>query len=271
MKKKTLNILSSEIDYYVIKEFKRDNNNFDGEDFLIVNLSLFIGDIRDLKNGSIREIYNYKTKINNEILNNDKEYETIRIWSSRIDSDDYLSMLYCLNVFKNKNLDIRIIFTDDLKHRERNGEESCVWSLSYCSTEEIPKLLSLEKKLSSKEYIKYLDEWNKSVEENKPLRIMRRGVLKGIDYSFFDKYIFDALKKNKQLTKIDLCVQVIINNRNEIGNIGDVIIMTRIDELIGDKKIRIVGKKTLDYYSVGEPLEKSEFMENKRTLVELET
>lgn len=267
--KKTLNILSNDSEYYTIRDFKKNNDFFEHDDFLIIDLALFVGNISDLRNDTIRSFNEFKVKINDEILNKAGDYQSIRIWSSRLDSGSYLSMLYALNYFKEKKYDIKIIFTDDLIYKEKNGNKYKVRSLSGCGNEDIQKLLNLETKLTTNDYNKYVDEWIKAVDENAPLRIMYKGNLKGIDYSFFDKYIFDELKKVKHLTKIELCVNIMINYTTELGNIGDIIIMTRIDELIENNKIKVIGKKAQEYFRVGEPVDTNRFMENKYTIIEM--
>ncbi len=264
---KTLNILSCESAFYAIKDFKNSDDFFDNDDFLIVDLPLFVGDISNLENGTIREFNKHKFSINHDILNNLSCYNSIRIWSSRLDTGDYLSMLYCLSLIKDRDIDIKIIFTDDLKIKEKNGKEYKIKTLSCCLKEEVSRLLKLENLLSSEHYKKYIDEWNKAIIENASLRIMHNGVLIGTDYDFLDKYIFEVLKEKKQMTKMQLCVEVMMKYTTELGNMGDIIIMTRIDQLINNNKIKITEIRKPEFYRMCEIISEENYSKNCNTVV----
>ena len=88
------------------------NNNIKEYSIIYLPLALSIGDIKnDLYNRTIFDV-ELKSKIN-ELLNSINDNTIIRVFSSRINVEEYLLLLFICNLFKSKNNKLEVIFTSD--------------------------------------------------------------------------------------------------------------------------------------------------------------
>lgn len=110
-------------------------------------------------------------------INIDKD-KTVRIWSSRNNTQEYLNFLYFCYKLPNR---ISVIFV--------NEYDEYVYSAGALNYKEIKELLKYEHKLTDEEKDRYKNEWIKLVNENSEIRLFQNGKIISTNYDYLDKYI----------------------------------------------------------------------------------
>ena len=110
-------------------------------------------------------------------INIDKD-KTVRIWSSRNNTQEYLNFLYFCYKLPNK---ISVIFV--------NEYDEYAHSVGEVATEEIAKLLEYEHKLTKEEKDRYKNEWIKLVNKNSEIRLFKNGKIISTNYDYLNSYI----------------------------------------------------------------------------------
>ena len=117
-------------------------------------------------------------------INIDKD-KTIRIWSSRNNTQEYLNFLYFCYKLPNR---ISVIFV--------NEYDEYVYSAGAFNYKEIKELLKYEHKLTKEENDKYKNEWIKLVNENSEIGLFQNGKIISTNYNYLDDYIDKYYDKN---------------------------------------------------------------------------
>lgn len=117
-------------------------------------------------------------------INIDKD-KTVRIWSSRNNTQEYLNFLYFCYKLPNQ---ISVIFANEYNRY--------VNSVGETVPEEIKELLKYEHKLTKEEKDKYKNEWIKLVNENSEIRLFQNGKIISTNYNYIDDYIDKYYDKN---------------------------------------------------------------------------
>lgn len=210
-------------------------------------LLLNIGSIKDLENTEIKTtcdaLIDVKEKI--ETLKDKlKCNNTVRIWFSSLDSEDYsffLFVIYLINKI-NKEIKINIINVGTIPKNEKL-KYGPYWSLGCFSPDEIKELLQFERTLTQEEINDISNEWTKLENENADLRIIENKKLKSVSYKFLDDIVLEELSKYKETDEIKLVAELMKRER-DYGNIGGLygtlIFYYRINELKKQNKIKVV-------------------------------
>ena len=207
----------------------KDNNIID------FPISFSAGDLLEINNYVIRlpkNIYleeiicDYKDKIIELYDLVDKGYK-VRVWTSHYDPDDYLLLLFICSYLKDKVDNIIVLYSDEYK-------DEC-YSPSTMTGEELEKLSTHEHILSKEDINKLLKEWNKIVEENSDLRIIKNNKVESISYDYFDDEILEFLSSKKTSTILELCYE--FSNKYYINDALFIYLVTR---LINAGKIVVV-------------------------------
>lgn len=238
-----LEIVNGMSEYGVLKRSKL----FKNENIIEMALLLNVGQIKNLENLETKvtcnETINVKEKID-KLRENLKRHNTVRIWFSSIDSEDYnffLFIVYLINKI-NKDIKINIINVGTITQTE-NLRNVPRWSLGCFSPDEIKELLQFERTLKKEEIHYLLKKWMKLESENSDLRIIDNKKLKSVNYGFLDKTILEELFKYEEVDEIKLIVDLMIREieKHDVGGInGEIIFRYRINELIKQNKIKIV-------------------------------
>ena len=117
-------------------------------------------------------------------INIDK-VKTVRIWSSRNNTQEYLNFLYFCYKLPNQ---ISVIFANEYNRY--------VNSVGETVPEEIKELLKYEHKLTDEEKDRYKNEWIKLVNENSEMRLFQNGKIISASYDYLDEYIDKFYDKN---------------------------------------------------------------------------
>ena len=196
----TIDITSSVSGAYTLKEYyKRNNIN----DYCIFCLPLLLS-IGDIKNHLFdREMVydNFKKSID-DLLNSINQDTIIRIYSSKIDIDDYLLMLYICNLLKDKDNTIKVVFVNDYKD---------VFSLGALDTTEVKEVLNKEIELTEEQVNNYSKEWEELINVNSEIRVFENNKVINKSYSDYDDIILNELDKLGQC-KIPVLVGNLLAN-----------------------------------------------------------
>ena len=236
-----LEIVNGLTDHLVLTKTKL----FKKEDIIEMSLLLNVDSIKDLEKietkTTCNEIINVKEKID-KLKEKLKTHDTIRIWYSSMDSEDYnffTFTVYLINKIK-KGITIKTINVGTI---EPKGKIVPTWSVSCYLSEEIKALLKFEKQLSKEEINDISNEWIKLENENADLRIIENKKLKSANYKFLDDIVLEELSKYKETDEIKLVAELMKRERDygDIGGLyGTLIFYYRIDELKKQNKIKVV-------------------------------
>ncbi len=141
----------------------------------LINNDLY-GFYQDFTMGSIKDI--------DIPINIDKD-KTVRIWSSRNNTQEYLNFLYFCYKLPNR---IYVVFV--------NEYDEYVYSAGALNYKEIKELLKYEHKLTKKEKDKYKKEWIKLVNENSEIRLFQNGKIISTNYDYLNSYIDKYYNEN---------------------------------------------------------------------------
>ena len=196
----TIDITSSVSGAYTLKEYYKRN---DIKDYCIFCLPLLLS-LGDIKNHIFdREMVydNFENTID-DLLNSINKDTIIRIYSSKINIDDYLLMLYICNLLKDKDNTIKVVFVSDYKD---------VFSLGALDTTEVKEVLNKENILTEEEVNNYSKEWEELINVNSELRVFENNKVINKNYSDYDDIILNELDKLGQC-KIPVLVGNLLAN-----------------------------------------------------------
>ena len=162
-------------------------------------------------------------KLNDEL----KDYKYIRIWSKHNSINDYLLPYYFINKFYNKlkNKEVRIVYIDGLKDRER---------LDELLEGEFEELMKTEKVLTQEELIEYKDKWNTIKNKKSDIRDLKNGK---IVYNKFEDYyepILKLLSKHKEISRREFFRYLY---QEKIIKGVDIIVYNHLIDLMIEKKL----------------------------------
>lgn len=213
-------------------------------------LSLFLkGAFAGFKNKKI--IKEKKNEIKNLLEYAVKERE-IRIWHNE-NAPSTCGFLYLLNLLKDKNCTIyEVRISSKIKDR-RSGEEKFIQTFGYVDDLEFISALKFEKELSKDDIENYLREWENIIRENKEMRILQDGKLKGVNINYFDERMLENVPDEKEFKIVKWIGRVI---GSEEHHIDSWFIESRIDEFIKQGKYRVVKKQEKNELSFHRIIEK---------------
>lgn len=224
-----LEIVKDGVDLFVLNDANEKYHIFDDFSGYAWNLFLTCGDIGNFEHTEYRyvlnEMYVSKKKISDfmELL---ETYRDVRIWTSKNDTEAYLIFLYVMSLLKDKECDIRVVYTDH-----------CLASYAF---HEIGLLLLNEEKLSLEEVRRYAIEWDEIQKINSPLRILCKGEIKNITWDYFDDIILCTLRRLGKIEIGKLLGELMVQySDDEHGYVGDMIYFQRVKDLIEQGKIQM--------------------------------
>ena len=134
----------------------------------LINNDLY-GFYEDFTMGSIKDI--------DIPINIDKD-KTVRIWSSKSNTQEYLNFLYFCYKLPNE---ISVIFV--------NEYDEYVYSACALNYKEVKELLKYEHKITKEEKDRYKNEWIKLVNGNSEIRLFKNGKIISTNYDYLNSYI----------------------------------------------------------------------------------
>lgn len=185
-------------------------------------------DLRNITNGTIYlkscnkkiSIKESIEKLENAIKNNNK----LRVWSSHVDPDYYLFLLFICYYVKDKVDFIEVLYSD-----EYNNE--CI-NTGVMTSEELDELSSLEHKLDKNEINNLANKWNELTKDGSKLHIFKNNKLIEIEYEYIYKEIINIIKEYEKISIVEIVLILLKKYR----------IFTEylIENLIKEKRIQFI-------------------------------
>ena len=163
----------------------------------LINNDLY-GFYEDFTMGSIKDI--------DIPINIDKD-KTVRIWSSKSNTQEYLNFLYFCYKLPNE---ISVIFV--------NEYDEYVYSAGALNYKEVKELLKYEHKITTEEKDRYKNEWIKLVNGNSEIRLFKNGKIISTNYDYLNSYIDKYYDENN----IRRTVAALMGNDNENNLSSDI-------------------------------------------------
>ncbi|MDP3443766.1 MAG: DUF3658 domain-containing protein [Ignavibacteria bacterium] len=238
----------------VLKCANQEFGLFPDSEFICMNLFLAFGDISGIKSVKTRDVFGEIIEVEKQITSLQdavKRHKKIRIWTSTATTEDYLNMLFILDLLwpKNKDLDISVIDSAKVPVREKYPDTPA-WELACLETDSIEKLLLFEEKMTNKKAVELMQDWNDIVSKNSSLRICKNGVVESVDDDYFDQIMLDAMSDLGKAERSELIGSAMARCDHNDGNLSDWFFANRLDKLIMACKIKI--DKSNDQSSVVE-------------------
>lgn len=209
-----------------------DLDRYTGKPFLLT-----INDINCWENSFEIEYKNFEKEI--------RKYEEVVIWYSN-SPFEFCGMLYVMWKLKNSEAKVYYINTSEI-HKQVKNNNSIVWCVGEINYEDVLSYMNLKRTVSFEEKIFYYETWEELMIENKELRSFENGKIVGVDIDYYDQFIFECIDYTPKNIK-DIIFDSIYNINLEKGNrINDKIIISRVQKLIEDKKLKKVGYEK-DFY-----------------------
>lgn len=203
-------------------------------------LVLNIGDIKDIYEGK-----------RSWLVKNDEDYEIekwfqelhrllskvrkVRIWSSRVCSDEFLMFCFLCDYIKEK--EIYVTFADDFL------EET--WSIGCMTKEEVKALILKEHLLTKEDILYYQNLWKKVLEVNSEIRYMKQKEVVSVSFDYFTDIILEFVAKNQEISVCKLTATLM--GYRVIENFGTLEYCYMIKRLITLGKLEVVDDgKELD-------------------------
>ena len=209
------------------KGYLESSGLFNKDDIITASLLFSIGKIKGIKNEVERSVCGINIPSSQELKSlkeKSKNYKSIRIWYSSIDSEDVSTLYFVINYLS----DIENIYICDTKP-----------SLFAYSTQEINALKDKTKKLTKEEIENYKKLWDKLEEENGDLRLLNNSHLESKSYEYLDNKIIENLKQYESVRYGSFIFECM-----KLFNLKfDLLFKERIDKMIEDKKIEVLSQE----------------------------
>lgn len=229
------NKLITEIIYGDSAFYSINKSNLNKNNIIKFDAMLSIADLSKVENYEIylpKKIYlkdvkySFKSEMN-KLVKSITDHHKIRIWCSHKEINSYLLFLFICNYLKNKDCEIYVVYSEEY-------EEDC-YSPSCMTSEELEKLSKLEHLLTSKDVIKFSNEWLKIKETNSEMRILENRKVKSVPYDYFNKAILEKLKQLEPTKESHLIGSLMADY-----NTGVTIFIYLVNRLIETNKIEIL-------------------------------
>lgn len=238
-----LDITRGEFADDVLKQANQEFGLFPDSEFICLNLFLAYGDISNLKSVNSRDVLGETVDIKNQItdlLNAIKRHKEVRIWTSTATTDDYLNMMFVLDLLRSENLDLDIRIIDSVNVPVCDKyPDTPAWELACLEADSIKKLLTFEEKMTDERASQLALDWNDIVSKNSSLRICKNGVIESVEDYYFDQIILDVVKKLGAVEKAKIIGTAMATCDHDDGNLSDWFFADRLERLIIAHKIKI--------------------------------
>jgi hypothetical protein len=153
----------------------------------------------------------------------------LRVWSSHIDPDYYMFLLFICFYLKDKVSSLEVFYSEEYK-------SECT-STGVMTSEELDKLSLMGHTLNKDEIMNLASEWEKLNKDGSKVHIFENGQLIDVEYEYIYEQINDILKKEGN-TPI---VNIVLNLAKKYHIFTEYL----IQRMINEKRIKIVKKEKI--------------------------
>jgi len=249
-----LEITRGEFAYDMLKQAGKQFGLFPESEFICLNLFLSFGNISNIKSVNTRNVFGETIDIKSQIeklLNTAKRHNKARIWTSTITTEDYLTMMFVVDLLKSENIDIEINIIDSVNVPISNKYPyTPAWELACLEVDSIKKLLAYEETITYKNTSLIVQKWNDTVKINSPLRICSNSIIKSVNGDNFDQIILDVIKKLGKAGMSEVIGTTMARCNHSDGNLCDWFFADRLEKLIKIGKIKIEKHDEIKHTSI---------------------
>ena len=190
-------------------------------------------DLSDINKGEIvLKNSNQKISIKDSLDSLDLTIENnniIRVWTSHIDPDFYIFLLFICSYINGKVDNIEVLYSD-----EYNKE--CI-NTGAMTSNELDKLSLLSHTIGNIQINNYAKEWDSINKDGSKLHIIENDKLIDVDYEYIYKQIIDFIRENKRIIVAEVILYFIRKYKIDTECL--------IQNLIKEKRIRIINKDNI--------------------------
>ncbi|MDK2899115.1 MAG: hypothetical protein PWQ10_302 [Patescibacteria group bacterium] len=234
--RRILEITRGEFANDILKQANSKFGLFPNSEFICMDLFLSFGDISNIRSVNSRTIFNETINTKNqidELLNTLKGHDKVRIWTSTAKTEDYLNMMFVVDLIKSANIEIEISIVDSVNVPVSDRyPETAAWELACLEIDGIKKLLAFEEAVSDEKVNEISQSWRDIVTINSSLRICNDGVIKSVDDNYFDQMILDTINESDTTQKAEVIGATMARCNHADGNLIDLFFADRLEKLI---------------------------------------
>lgn len=189
-----------------------------------------LGDISNgnifLKNSNINmSIKELLSELDLAIKNNN----IIRVWSSHIDPDFYMFLLFICSYINGKVDNIEVFYSDEYNKK--------CFNTGAMTSDELDKLSLLSHTIDKVQIDNYAREWDSLNKDGSKLHIIENNKLIDVDYEYIYKKIIDLIQKNKSIIIVEIILYFVRKYKIDTECL--------IKNLLKEKRVRIIKKDNI--------------------------
>ncbi len=210
--------------------YKNDfaNSNLKDNELIEFVMPFNFSDLSDVVNGNIfLKSYNQKISIKESLDLLDlsiKNNNRIRVWTSHVDPDYYLFLLFICFYVKNKIECLEVFYSDEYK-------SECT-STGMMTSKELDKLSLMGHKIEKNEIEEYANKWESLIQDGSKIHIFENNELIGVPYDYIYEQIIDFIKKENKVKVVEIVFEFSKKYNIDVDYL--------IKQLIEDKKIKVL-------------------------------
>lgn len=154
---------------------------------------------------------------------------TIRIWTSHVDPDFYMLLLFICSYINGKVDNIEVIYSDEYNKK-------CI-NTGAMTSDELDKLSLLSHTIDKEQIDNYAREWDSLNKDGSKLHIIENDKLIDVDYECIYKQIIDLIQKNKSIIIVEIILYFVRKYKIDSEYL--------IQNLIKEKRVRIIKKDNI--------------------------
>ena len=158
-----------------------------------------------------------------------KNNNIIRVWSSHIDPDFYMFLLFICSYINGKVDNIEVFYSDEYNKK-------CI-NTGAMTSDELDKLSLLSHTIDKVQIDNYAREWDSLNKDGSKLHVIENDKLIEVDYECIYKQIIDLIQKNKSIIIVEIILYFVRKYKIDTECL--------IKNLLKEKRVRIIKKDNI--------------------------
>lgn len=158
-----------------------------------------------------------------------KSNNIIRVWSSHIDPDFYMFLLFICSYINGKVDNIEVFYSDEYNKK-------CI-NTGAMTSDELDKLSLLSHTIDKVQIGNYAREWDSLNKDGSKLHIIENDKLIDVDYECIYKQIIDLIRGNGSISIVEIILYFVRKYKIDSEYL--------IQNLIKEKRVRIIKKDNI--------------------------
>ena len=158
-----------------------------------------------------------------------KNNNIIRVWSSHIDPDFYMFLLFICSYINGKVDNIEVFYSDEYNKK-------CI-NTGAMTSDELDKLSLLSHTIDKVQIDNYAREWDSLNKDGSKLHVIENDKLIDVDYECIYKQIIDLIQKNKSVIVVEIILYFVRKYKIDTECL--------IQNLIKENRIKVIKKDNI--------------------------